>query len=229
MILQNDSFTSITDAIKQGRIIFNNIRNFVIFLLSCNLSEILVVSSAAFLNWGSPLLPLQILFLNIVTDVFPALALGMGQGTKKDVLQEPRTINEPILTKAYWRSLMVYSLTITLSILGIYAYASFQLGLSEIQTNNVAFFTLAFAQLFHPFNLIKRGAHIFQNSIARNPHLWASIIFCSVLLIGACLISPINQLLELSLPTKEMWYLIFMGSLLPIPLIHFLKFLKLIN
>lgn len=229
MILQNDSFTSITDAIKQGRIIFNNIRNFVIFLLSCNLSEILVVSSAAFLNWGSPLLPLQILFLNIVTDVFPALALGMGQGTKKDVLQEPRTINEPILTKAYWRSLIVYSLTITLSILGIYAYASFQLGLSEIQTNNVAFFTLAFAQLFHPFNLIKKGAHIFQNSIVRNPHLWASIIFCSALLIGACLISPINQLLELSLPTKEMWYLIFMGSLLPIPLIHFLKFLKLIN
>ncbi|MBN3519875.1 cation-transporting P-type ATPase [Algoriphagus lutimaris] len=229
MILQNDSFTSITDAIKQGRIIFNNIRNFVIFLLSCNLSEILVVSSAAFLNWGSPLLPLQILFLNIVTDVFPALALGMGQGSKKDVLQEPRTINEPILTKAYWRSLIVYALTITLSILGVYAYASFHLGLSEIQTNNVAFFTLAFAQLFHPFNLIKRGANIFQNSIVRNPHLWASIIFCSLLLLGASLISPINQLLELSFPKKEMWNLIFIGSLLPIPLIHFFKFLKLIN
>jgi P-type Ca2+ transporter type 2C len=229
MILQDDSFSSIIIAIKQGRIIFNNIRNFVIYLLSCNLSEILVVSTAAFLNWGSPLLPLQILFLNIVTDVFPALALGMGQSTKKSVLQEPRTINEPLLTKQHWKSLIVYSFIITISVLGVFFYASRIIGLNETQTNNVAFFALAFAQLFHPLNLIKRGENILRNGIVRNPHLWAAIVFCTILLLGASLVSPVNNLLGITLPSREMWLLIGVGSLLPIPIIHLFKFLKIIN
>lgn len=229
MILQDDSFSSIIVAIKQGRIIFNNIRNFVIYLLSCNLSEILVVSTAAFLSWGSPLLPLQILFLNIVTDVFPALALGMGQSNKKSVLEEPRTINEPILTKSHWKSIVVYSLILTISVLGVFVYASKVLGLDELQTNNVAFFTLAFAQLFHPFNLIKRGENIFKNGIVRNPHLWAAIALCSILLLGASSVSPFDGLLGLAFPSTDMWLLIALGSFIPVPILHLFKFLKIIN
>ncbi len=229
MILQDDSFSSIVVAIKQGRIIFNNIRNFVIYLLSCNLSEILVVSFAAFFNWGSPLLPLQILFLNIVTDVFPALALGMGQSTQESVLQEPRTINEPILTKPHWKSLVVYATVLTISVLGVYYYSDKIMGLEENKTNNVAFLTLAFAQLFHPFNLIKREENLFQNGIVRNLHLWGAIVFCSILLVLASTINPFNTLLELSFPSQEIWILIAIGSLIPVPLIHFLKFIKLIK
>ncbi|MEN2282766.1 cation-transporting P-type ATPase [Algoriphagus sp. SE2] len=229
MILQDDSFSSIVTAIKQGRIIFTNIRNFIIYLLSCNLSEILVVSFAAFLSWGSPLLPLQILFLNIVTDVFPALALGMGQSNKNSVLEKPRTINEPLLTKDHWKSLIVYAIIITVSVLGVFYYSSRVMGLGETQTNNIAFFTLAFAQLFHPFNLIKRGENLLTNGIVRNPHLWASIVFCSILLIGASSISPFNTLLTLDFPSKDMWLLILGGSLVPIPSIYFLKALRLIS
>ncbi|WP_296703211.1 cation-transporting P-type ATPase [Algoriphagus sp.] len=229
MILQDDSFSSIVIAIKQGRIIFNNIRNFVIYLLSCNLSEILVVSFAAFLSWGSPLLPLQILFLNIVTDVFPALALGMGQSNRESLLEKPRTINEPLLTKAHWKSLVVYSMIMTISVLGVFYYSSKVIGLEEFQTNNVAFFTLAFAQLFHPFNLIKRGENLFTNGIIRNPHLWASIIFCSILLIVASLFSPFKTLLALNFPSEDMWLLIVGGSLIPIPLIYFFKILRIID
>lgn len=229
MILQDDSFSSIVTAIKQGRIIFNNIRNFVIYLLSCNLSEILVVSFAAFLNWGSPLLPLQILFLNLVTDVFPALALGMGQSNKKSVLQEPRTINEPILTKEHWKSLVVYAIIITISVLGVFFYSTKIIELDEVQTNNTAFFTLAFAQLFHPFSLIQRGENLVKNGIVRNRHLWASIIFCSILLLVASSISPFDDLLHLDFPSNEMWLLIALGSLSPVLVIHLLKSLKVIK
>jgi len=229
MILQDDSFSSIVLAIKQGRIIFNNIRNFVIYLLSCNLSEILVVSTAAFMSWGSPLLPLQILFLNIVTDVFPALALGMGQSNKKSVLEEPRTINEPILTNTHWKSLVVYALILTFSVLGVYFYASKSLGFEEMKTNNLAFFTLAFAQLLHPFNLIKRGENIFKNGIVRNLHLWGAIVLCTILLLAASSVSPFDSLLNLAFPTIEMWILIAIGSFMPVPLIHLFKFLKIIK
>ena len=229
MILQDDSFSSIITAIKQGRIIFNNIRNFIIYLLSCNLSEILVVSVAAFLNWGSPLLPLQILFLNLVTDVFPALALGMGQSSEKSVLQKPRTINEPILKKEHWKSIVVYALIITSSVLGVFFYAAKIMDLDQDQTNNVAFFTLAFAQLLHPFSLIKRDENFFKNGIVRNSHLWGAIILCSILFLIASTVNPFYTILNLDFPSNQMWELIALGTLFPIPVIHLFKFLKLIK
>src|SRR5690606_41702763 len=80
MVLLDDAFGTILAAVKEGRVIFDNIRAFVLYLLSCNLSEILVIGIAGVLGFPLPLLPLQILFLNLVTDVFPALALGAGRG-----------------------------------------------------------------------------------------------------------------------------------------------------
>jgi len=81
MVLKDDSFSSIVIAIKQGRIIFENIRKFVVFLLSCNLSELLVIATASVLNLHFQLFPLQILFINLITDVLPALALGITEGS----------------------------------------------------------------------------------------------------------------------------------------------------
>ncbi|KYG82485.1 cation-translocating P-type ATPase [Roseivirga echinicomitans] len=229
MVLQDDSFSSIVTAIKQGRIIFNNIRNFVFYLLSCNLSEIMVVSLAAFFNLGSPLLPLQILFLNLVTDVFPALALGMGQGNKKLILQQARALSEPILTKRHWKSIIVYALIITISILGAFLFALKVKNYNNLDANNVAFFTLAFAQLVHPFNLIKRGESLLGNGIVKNLHLWASILFCSLLLLGASMVSPFDQLLNLQSISFQLLPIILVGSIFPLLLIHTLKLSKLLD
>lgn len=229
MVLQDDSFSSIVTAIKQGRVIFDNIRNFVIYLLSCNLSEILVVSSAAFLNLGSPLLPLQILFLNLVTDVFPALALGMGQGSKGLTLQQPRALGESILTRSHWKSLSIYAFILTISVLGAFFYALEVKDYDPAQANNVAFFTLAFAQLIHPFSLIKREESLFRNGIVRNPHLWVAIVFCSALLLLSGVINPFNQLLNLQPISGEVVWIIGAGSLLPLILIHLLKRLRLLS
>lgn len=229
MVLQDDSFLSIVAAIKQGRIIFNNIRNFVVYLLSCNLSEIMIVSIGTFLNQDVLLLPLQILFLNLVTDVFPALALGMGQGSKKMILQPPRGLNEPVLTRTHWKSLISYSLIISLGVLGAFFYASEIAGCTSDEANNIAFFTLAFAQLVHPFNLIQRGEKLLRNEIVRNPHLWAAIGLCTILLFGAGSISPINEILSIHAIKGDLWWTIVGGSLFPLFTVHLLKWLKVLD
>ena len=114
VILMDDKFTSTELAIRQGRTIFGNIRKFVIYLLSCNFAEIISVAAASLINLPLPLLPLQILFLNLVTDVFPALALGVGKGDKNEMKQPPRDPKEPILTKKLWRTTALYGLSITI-------------------------------------------------------------------------------------------------------------------
>src|SRR5690606_33973630 len=99
-----DKFTAMELAINQGRAIFDHIRQFVVYLLSCNLAEVLTVGLAALLSLPAPLLPLQILFLNLVTDIFPALALGMGKGEVDIMERPPRNAGEPIMTKKLWSS-----------------------------------------------------------------------------------------------------------------------------
>src|SRR5690606_35438331 len=122
VILQNDKFTAIELAIRQGRVVFQNIRQFVIYRLSCNLAEILSVGLAALLNLPAPLLPLQILFLNLVTDIFPALALGLGKGEEDSMRQPPRDPSEPILTKQDWTATLIYGFSISAGVLGVVAY-----------------------------------------------------------------------------------------------------------
>ncbi len=228
MILQNDSFTSIVRAVRQGRIIFNNIKNFVIYLLSCNLSEILVVAVAAFSNLTLPLLPLQILFLNLVTDVFPALALGMGKGDPSIMKNAPRDPKEPILNAKNWVSIGAYAVVITISVTGVFLYGIFYGGFDPVACNNMAFFTLAFAQLLHPINLIETRDRFFNNEIIKNPHLWSAVIFCSVILIGVYFVHPFNELLMLDTLTSDQWQLIAIGSLAPLVIVRILKVLKII-
>ena len=129
IILKNDKFTAMELAIKQGRAIFDHIRQFVVYLLSCNLAEVVSVGIAALLALPAPLLPLQILFLNLVTDIFPALALGMGKGEVDIMKRAPRKPNEPIMTPQLWSSTIVYGLCITAAVVGITAYAHFTLQL----------------------------------------------------------------------------------------------------
>lgn len=226
MVLQDDSFSSIVVAIKQGRVIFNNIKNFVIYLLSCNLTEIMVVAIAVYSNVALPLLPLQILFLNLVTDVFPALALGMGEGSPYVMKSRGRDPQDPLINFKNWISIVVYSAVMTLCILGVFFYSTIVLKNDPSISNNIAFFTLAFMQLWHPFNLIHRQEGFFKNEITRNGHLWLAILFCTVILILAYA-TPLTQvILGLTSLTTELWFYIIGTSFLPLFIIRFLKLLK---
>ncbi len=228
MVLQDDSFSSIISAIKQGRIIFRNIRNFIIYLLSCNLTEIMVVGIAAFNNFTIPLLPLQILFLNLVTDVFPALALGMGEGNPSIMKDRSRDPEEPVITVKNWISIFIYSAVLTLSILGLFFYSAVGLGHDPATSNSIAFYTLAFAQLWHPFNLIGRKEAWYSNDIFRNLHLWVAILFCIALLLLTYFTPFLREILQISSLSISTWLLIGVASLAPLVVIRVMKKLRVV-
>ena len=127
MVLTDDNFASIVAAVEEGRVIFANIRKFVFFLMSCNLAEIFVIFFAMILGWPIPLLPIQLLWLNLVTDAFPALALGMEKPEPGVMDQDPRDPQEPILNRNMKKMIVVQSTVLTFSVLGAFCYALAQL------------------------------------------------------------------------------------------------------
>ena len=197
VILKNDKFTAIELAIRQGRVVFQNIRQFVVYLLSCNLAEIMSVGVAALMNLPSPLLPLQILFLNLVTDVFPALALGLGKGEEDSMEQPPRDSKEPIMTRTDWYATIVYGVSISASVLGIVVYAKFVLKLSPDNINNMAFYTLVLSQLVNVFNVPKWSESFFKNEVTKNPWVWGAIVLSLAMTVTAYLVPPVARALEL--------------------------------
>lgn len=222
MVLKDDSFTSIVAAIAQGRVIFENIRKFVLFLLSCNLSEIFVVTFAGFLNVGNPLLPLQILFINIVTDVFPALALGVGRENSSLMHQPPRDPKTPIMDGRDWRLVVFYALALTASVLGAYLLGTQKLGLTEKEGNNLTFYALSFAQLLHVFNL-RSGRSFFVNEITRNRFIWYAIALCLLILILTYYIPFLAQILSIgTIPSTELWLIVAAG-VAPVLLVQLVK------
>ena len=216
MILKDDAFSSIVHAVEQGRIIFKNIRSFVVYLLSCNLSEIMTVGLAAFASAPLPLLPLQILFLNLVTDVFPALALAAGEGSQDIMRQPPRKKGEPIMDRSRWYEVTAYGIAITAAVLGAMAIALLYLGMDEKQAVTVSFLTLAFAQLWHVFNMRDKGSTFLNNSIMRNSFVWGALGLCSILLAATVYVPLLAEVLDVSRPSPKGWLLILGMSLLPL-------------
>lgn len=198
VILINDKFTAMELAIKQGRAIFDHIRQFVVYLLSCNLAEVVSVGLAALLALPAPLLPLQILFLNLITDIFPALALGMGKGEVDIMKRPPRKANEPIMSAKRWKSTIIYGLSISAAVVGITAYAHLVLKLSAQIINNMAFYTLVLAQLLNVFNMAERKVSFFNNEIVKNPWVWAAFVLSLLITISVYFITPVAKALFLT-------------------------------
>jgi len=215
MVLKDDAFSTIVSAVEQGRVIFNNIRRFVIYLLSCNISEIMTVFFASMANAPLPILPLQILFLNFVTDVFPALALGAGEGDPDIMKHPPRDSKEPIITKGNWILIGGYGLVITASVLGALALALHFFGMAEARAVTVSFLTLAFAQLWHVFNMRDKDSHMFVNDVTRNLYVWGALLLCGALLIMAVYVPLLASVLKLVNPGLKGWVLILVMSLIP--------------
>jgi Ca2+-transporting ATPase len=212
MVLKDDSFTSIAHAIEQGRVIFENIRKFIVFLLSCNMSEIFVVTFAALLNVGTPLLPLQILFINIITDVFPALALGMGKENGELMNQPPRDPQKPLLLLADWKKIVYYSLVMTACVLGTYWYGIKHLGMTPAEGSTLTFYALSLTQILHVFNLYSGGGHFFNNEVTRNKYIWYALGVCTLILLGTYQIPILNKILAIEpIGLKSLDLILFAG------------------
>ena len=216
MILLDDAFPTIVKAIREGRVIFGNIRRFVAYLLSCNLSEVMVVGLAILSTLPLPILPLQILYLNLVTDVFPAFAIAMGEGEHDVLKRPPRNPKEPILGRAHWITIVLQSAGLTAGTFGALVLAQLWLKLDSRSVVTVTFLTLAFAQLWHVFNMRHPSSALLHNEITRNPWLWGALALCTILLAVPPYVTSLAQVLHLAPLTSAMWAIIFAMSLAPL-------------
>lgn len=182
MILKDDAFETIVAAVEHGRIIFNNIRKAIMFMLCTNIAEVITISGAMFLGWTLPLTPMQILYLNVITDVFPALALSLGPRSGREMQIPPRSSKESILTTVYWSKILIWALIIALCVLGSLQLSLHWLKLNETAAVTISFLTLGFSKLWFPFNLRDPQSKFFVNEVTKNIWVWGSIALCVVLL-----------------------------------------------
>ncbi len=218
MVLRDDAFPSIVMAMHQGRVIFANIRTFVLYLMSCNLSEILVIGLAVLSGLPLPLLPLQILYLNLVTDVFPAFALGIGEGDRHVMERPPRNPKSPVLTKQDWARIFFYGALITVGTLGAFSMALYVYDLGDQEALSVSFLTLATGQLLHVFNMRAASSGWISNDVTRNRFVWIALAICVVLIGLTIYIPAFSRLLMIAPPSATGWLLVLGGSLVPLVL-----------
>jgi Ca2+-transporting ATPase len=216
MILLDDAFPTIVKAIREGRIIFGNIRRFACYLLACNVTELLVIGLAVISTIPLPILPLQILYLNLVTDVFPAFALAMGEGESGILKRRPRDPKEPILGRSQWLTVVLHSLTMCAGTFGALAAARLWLDLDAGSVVTLTFLTLAFAQLWQVFNMRHPRASVLRNEVTRNPWVWMALLLCTVLLVVPPYVPPIADVLHLTAVTPAMWAFILGLSVAPL-------------
>ena len=216
MVLRDDAFPTIIAAMHQGRAIFENIRKFVIYLMSCNLSEVLVVGIAVSSGLPTPLLPLQILYLNLVTDVFPAFALGLGRGDANIMTRPPRNPGEPMIGRRQWIFMALLGGAITLATLGAFVLSLYWLGLDTPASVTVAFLTLSLGQIWNVFNLRDPAAGLTRNDVTRNPYVWGAIGLCLGLIALALWLPALAELLQLASPGTEGLVLAASASVAPL-------------
>jgi Ca2+-transporting ATPase len=215
MVLQDDELQSIVAAVAQGRAIFANIRKFVLYLMSCNMSEILAVAAASLAQGPLPLLPLQILFLNLVTDVFPALALGVGEGSPALMQERPRAADEALIARQHWLRIFGFGSIIALAALAALLLATLW-GKSSREATTISFLTLALAQLWHVFNFREPRSGFWRNEVTRNPWIWGALALCLVLIGLAVHWPALATILSVATPGLDGWTLAVTMSLVPL-------------
>jgi len=215
MVLNDDSFATIVTAVAQGRAIFRNIRRFIIYMLSGNAGEVFAVSAVAVIAAPLPLLPLQILYINIISDVFPALALGVTPGGHT-MDEAPRRTDEPVLTRRHWLTIAGYGLVIGGSVLAVFAYALLALDMSETRAVAISFATFSLARLLHTFNMREPETPLREDPVVTNRYVWGAIAIGVALLLAALYVPYVSDALQTVDPGLDGWLLIVIGSVAPL-------------
>lgn len=187
MILTDDNFASIVDAVEEGRIIYSNIRKFVGFLLSCNIGEILIIFIAMLVGWAVPLVPIQLLWVNLITDSFPAFALGLEKGEKDIMMRKPRDPSEPIVDRTMKIALAFQSVGLTLAVLGSYRLGFVMAGdiAPELQltvARTFSFTTLIIGEMLRAYSAKSEHQSLFRLQIFGNKYLNYSVAGAIILL-----------------------------------------------
>jgi Ca2+-transporting ATPase len=213
MVLTDDSFRTIGAAVEEGRVIYDNIRKFVFYLFSCNVAEVLVLLGASLAGMPVPLLPLQILWLNLVTDTFPALALALEPAEPGVMRRPPRRPDQTMLSAAFVRAIGFYAVLIT-----IVTLLAFGWGLTSADPERaitIAFMTLALAQLFHLGNARSRGPVLRPARVVANRWALGSVPLVVGLQLLAVYWQPLAGVLRTVPLSAREWGVIAVLSVIP--------------
>jgi Ca2+-transporting ATPase len=229
MVITDDNFASIVGAVEQGRIIYGNILRFLHYLLSCNFSEILTVFIALMIGWPLPLFALQILWLNLITDIFPAFALALEPSSPDVMKRSPRDPQEPLLTLSFvgliaWQGLLLAGVTLLAFGIGMHWHGTEGEELRRATT--MAFMTLALAQVFHAFDARSQNSSVFTSRLFTNVWLWGAVAICLVLQAAAVYLPIIQSVLHTVPPTTPEWAVIAGCSLLPVAVVESVKVIQ---
>ncbi|MTI81589.1 MAG: cation-transporting P-type ATPase [Firmicutes bacterium] len=195
MVLTDDNFATIIKAVQGGRVIFENINKFIHYLFSCNISEIIVIFFALLIGVPLPLVALQILWLNLVTDVFPALSLGWEPGDRNVMDKPPRDPDRAILTNRFKLRILVQGAVLAAATLGAYLYMLNTTGDIGV-ARSVAFLTLALVQLWHAFNVHGDGIIEFNRTLFNNKMLMGAVVLVLALQALAIYTPFLNRILQ---------------------------------
>lgn len=225
MILTDDNFATIVHAVGEGRGIYDNIKKAIQFLLSSNIAEIMTIFVASLLGWAQPLLPVQILWINLITDSFPALALGV-EPMDPDVMNEkPRNPKASIFSEGLGTRIILQGIMLSCISLFTYRYSEIHFGVDVART--MTFTVLACCQLAHAVNA-KIGKHsLFDGKILfRNRFFWGAIILSMILQISLDLIPVMHPIFDLvDLDSKE-WIFVAVASISPLIIVEISKWIE---
>ena len=220
MVLADDNFVTIVEAVKQGRNIFDNIKKAIHFLISTNIGEIVTIFFGLLLGLKSPLLAIQLLWINLVTDSIPAIALGLEPPEKNIMSRKPRDSRKGIFADGLWSKIILEG-----TMLGMFTLFAFSLGnnLYGLEVGRtMAFVCLGMLELVHAFN-IKSESSIFNSNIMENKYLIGAFILGTFLQVIVVLVPQIAQIFELVPLNNTQWLYVILISLMPIVIVEIQK------
>lgn len=220
MILTDDNFATIVKAVEQGRGIYSNIKKAIHYLLSCNIGEIVTLFLATLFNFHQPpLVAVQLLWLNLVTDSLPALALGMEPVEPSVMEEKPRSASEPLFTRRFsvrlaWQGLMVGLLTLAAYWLGEYVLSDPTL--ADATANTMAFATLTFCQLFHAYDVRSETQSIAHIGLLTNPAMNKAFLVGMALQLAVLLVPSLQAVFQVCALSGTEWLVVLGLSLTPL-------------
>lgn len=223
MILTDDNFVTIAEAVKEGRHIYDNIKKAIHFLISTNVGELLTIFVALLLGFDSPLLAIHLLWINLVTDSFPAIALGMEKAEKDIMNSPPINPKKGIFANGLWKKIFIEGFMICSLVLIVYYIGLTRFGIDIART--MAFVSLGLIELVHSFN-VKSNHSIIYSGININVYLIGAFILGAILQIGVVSIPEIADIFNSTILTAEQWKIVSIFSLLPLPIIETSKLFK---
>jgi Ca2+-transporting ATPase len=225
MVLTDDNFASIVNAVEEGRGIYDNIQKFVHYLLSTNASEIALVLFATLIGWPVPLLPIQILWINLITDGLPALALAVEKPEPNVMGRPPRPPKEGFFTRQRGSQVLIHGFVMATVIIAGFAYAYIREGRSYAQAT--AFYVTTFAQLFFSFACRSQRYTLSQLGIFTNSYLLVAIILSGLLQASLLWLPWTQQIFFNVTPHFGFdWLLIFLLALTPVSVVEIGKIVR---